>query len=234
MNSLYLWINLLSLSVPLLFSFHPRIRLYHKWSALFPAIGGTLLPFVIWDSYFTHLGVWGFNPAYLLGIFYGGLPLEEILFFICIPYACLFTYYCFKIYYPADFKLKYEKRITFIILMLLAVGLTLHGTNYYTGWTFTALALALIFVQYLKPQPWLSLFYYSHMFLILPFLIVNGLLTGTGITDSVVWYNDLENMGIRILTIPVEDIFYGMLMLMINVSIFEYLIKKFRLTVHRL
>jgi lycopene cyclase domain-containing protein len=52
---------------------------------------------------------------------------------------------------------------------------------------------------------------------------VNGILTGW-ITDSpIVWYNDLENLGIRLTTIPVEDIGYAFSMLFGNLMIFEFL-----------
>ena len=46
------------------------------------------------------------------------------------------------------------------------------------------------------------------------FSIVNGLLTGTLIKNQVVWYNNNENLSIRLGTIPVEDIFYALLMLL--------------------
>ncbi|WP_374754292.1 lycopene cyclase domain-containing protein [Dyadobacter tibetensis] len=234
MNLLYLWINILSISVPMLVSFHPKVKLYRKWTALWPAIMITLIPFVLWDIYFTHLGIWGFNPIYISGQYILGLPIEEVMFFVCIPYACLYTYYCFKIYLPPHFQIKHERRVTLIILIILAIGLVTNGEKYYTGWTFIGLAICLIYLQYYLKPSWLGLFYYSHMFLVLPFLIVNGVLTGTGIENEVVWYNNMENMGIRILTIPVEDVFYGMLMLLMNVAIFETLMARFKLPINYL
>ena len=66
-------------------------------------------------------------------------------------------------------------------------------------------------------------FYFAFMFILIPFFIVNGVLTGSWIDEPVVWYNDTENMGLRLGTIPVEDIFYGMLMILSSVTIAEEL-----------
>ncbi len=60
-------------------------------------------------------------------------------------------------------------------------------------------------------------FLISYAIILIPFLIVNGFLTAI----PVVIYNDAENLGIRLYTIPVEDIFYGMLLVMMNVVGYE-------------
>ena len=227
MNFLYLLVDLGAIAVPLLFSFHPKIQLYKRWHLLWPAILLSLVPFVIWDSYFTKIGVWGFNPKYLVGTYLFGLPIEEILFFVCIPYACLFTYYCFRIYHKTDYTLKNENLITGIFLCFtLAMGITYYD-RYYTSWTAVGLVAFLLFLKFIVKARWLSLFYFSHMFLLIPFFIVNGILTGSGLDEPVVWYNNAENIGIRIFTIPFEDIFYGMLMLLLNTFLFEYLLAKY-------
>lgn len=64
-------------------------------------------------------------------------------------------------------------------------------------------------------------FYFSYLFVLIPFFIVNGILTGSFIDQEVVWYNNHENLGIRIGTIPADDLFYNMLMLLMVTSIYE-------------
>jgi len=56
--------------------------------------------------------------------------------------------------------------------------------------------------------------------------VVNGLLTGTGLDKPVVWYNEAEIIGWRIGSIPFEDVFYGMLLILCNVLVYEWLKQK--------
>ena len=171
--------------------------------------------------YYTHLGVWGFNPRYLSGFMILNLPIEEVLFFICIPYACLFTYYCFSIFVnPLIFR-KSETAISWILIVFLIVFGFANFPKLYTFCTFIPLAIFLAILRFAYKTPWLNRFYFSYLVLLIPFTIVNGILTGTGLEEPVVWYNNLENMNFRILTIPFEDIFYGMLLILLNVTLFE-------------
>lgn len=98
--SLYLWINILTLAGPLALSFDKKVAFYKHWKALFPALLLVGTAFLIWDEYFTQHGIWGFNPSYLSGIYLGHLPLEEILFFFTVPYACVFIFACIEAYFP--------------------------------------------------------------------------------------------------------------------------------------
>ncbi len=78
---IYLYIDILVILFPFLLSFDKKVAYYKKWKYLFPAILLSGAFFVAWDMLFTHLQVWSFNPAFLLGIKLGNLPLEEVLFF---------------------------------------------------------------------------------------------------------------------------------------------------------
>lgn len=228
MNSkyLYLVIDLASLSLPLLFSFYPKANFSKKWKYLWPAI---LLPatfFLIWDEWFTSMGIWGFNPQYLIGIYFFSLPLEEVLFFICIPYACVFTYEAVGYLSKKDYLERFAPSTTLIlgVTLLLLAGFNIH--RWYTTITFFLCSIFLMYLHFNLKPAYLGKFYLAFLFILIPFFLVNGILTGTGLENPIVWYNDAENLGIRIGTIPVEDTFYGMLLILMNVVIFERLQKK--------
>jgi lycopene cyclase domain-containing protein len=76
--------------VPLLLAlFHPglQIRKNMKWALL--AILITCVPFWAWDVVATYIGHWGFNPNFITGFYIYNLPIEEVLFFVVIPFSCL-------------------------------------------------------------------------------------------------------------------------------------------------
>ena len=176
--------------------------------------------YIAWDIYFTQNGVWSFNPEYVTGIKLYNLPLEEVLFFFVVPYCCVFIYACIRAYFPNLINKKYADQI----LMLLAIGLliagVIHADKYYTSWTFIFNGVFILIIysvrQYFKSFDALS-FLISYAVCLIPFLLVNGFLTAI----PVVIYNDAENLGIRIYTIPFEDAFYGMLLVLMNIAIYE-------------
>lgn len=224
--SLYFWINLLSISVPFLVSFHPRIKLYKKWGALFASIAIVLVPYIVWDIYFTEHAYWGFNPTYLSGLYIFSLPIEEWLFFICIPYACVFTHESFMIMKP---NLGVSEKATKIISGILAVlFLALIITQYDKAYTLvdSSFALMALALAYFTNRKLLSQYFITFIFMLIPFFIVNGVLTGSGIDNEVVWYNDAENLGIRLFTIPIEDSAYAFSMLLFNLLAFKFLTRK--------
>lgn len=215
----YLMVDIGCLAVPLLFSFHPRLNFYKEWKHFIGPCLATAAFFLGWDALYTKLGVWAFNPDYVVGAFLLGMPVEEYLFFICIPFACLFSYHAFTVL--IRFGTLYGIHWFYLAL---AVGLLIAGIynmhRLYTGATFIMLSLALFYCIRKKVR-FFPAFLASFLFVLIPFLLSNGILTGSFFDRVVVSYNNEENLGIRLLTIPVEDIFYAMLLLLMNVYGFE-------------
>lgn len=214
MENLYLWLNLGSLSVPLLFSFHPRLRFHKKWPYFFPALLVMMAVFLPWDVLFTKFGFWGFNNDYVTGAYVLGLPLEEWLFFVCIPYACIFTHYALLELFP---NFGFGRKTTNVVYAILVTTLVLALWYYYDRWyTFINFSYALILLGlvYNSDRGLLGRFFATYLVILIPFFLVNGALTGYFTQEPVVWYNDSENMGIRLGTIPVEDTIYNLGMLL--------------------
>ncbi|MEO5648390.1 MAG: lycopene cyclase domain-containing protein [Ginsengibacter sp.] len=227
MKSLYLLVNFFTVIIPLLFSFHPKIKFYKTWKSFFIASILVGILFIIWDFIFTHLGVWNFNPRYVTGVYFFTLPVEEILFFICIPFSCVFTYYCLDKFYNLSWNRRAESIFCIILsLFLLITGFVFHE-RLYTSVTFISTAFICLLLQFIFKINWFGKAVSVYAILLIPFLIVNGILTGTGLEEPVVRYNDLENTGIRILTIPVEDVFYGFEMILLNIYLYKLLESKF-------
>jgi lycopene cyclase domain-containing protein len=221
----YLLILVASIAGPLALSFDKKVAFYTKWKYIFPAMILPAVFYIAWDIFFTSIGVWSFNPDHILGIQLINLPIEEVMFFFVVPYCCTFIYECIRCYFPA----MTDPATASVLLKVLAVVLFLTGIYFfdknYTGYTFilTAVYIAVLFLlRWYFTSFHVKAFLISYAIVLIPFLIVNGLLTAI----PVVLYNDAENLGIRIYTIPFEDAFYGMLLVMMNISIFEKLRSK--------
>ncbi len=223
MNYLYLLLDLFTISVPLLRSFEPKVNYSSNFKSLFTAIAITGFVFIVWDIIFTAMGIWGFNPRYLVGLSIFGLPIEEWLFFVAVPFASIFIYEVINYFFPRDHLKSSQKVITIVMAMILIIIGGLNYDKWYTVITFLSTGLFLLYLNYIAKVSWLGKFYRAFLIVLFPFFLVNGVLTGTGIEEQIVWYNDNENLGIRLFTIPIEDTFYGMLLLLINVYILEKL-----------
>lgn len=220
----YLLINITALSLPLALTFHPRLKFYRAWKSVFAAIFLTALPFLLWDELFAQWRVWGFTDRYLVGINLFHLPLEEVLFFFCIPYACVFTWHCISLPLSNDQWARIDQWVTPLLIVAFLITAASFFDRAYTVVTFGSLAVILALVKYLGKATWLAKFYFTYMVLLLPFFFVNGALTGSfGYSPPIVWYDEGEIIGIRLSTIPLEDTFYGMLLVLLNVYIYERL-----------
>ena len=223
--TLYFKLLLFTLSFPLLASWDRRFEYASKFKYLFPSLCITASFFIVWDVVFTKEGVWGFNETHTSGINILSLPIEEWLFFIIIPFSCVFIYESIKYFFSLNKYNEVSRKILLITGVSLLVLSFLNFERSYTFWNFLFCGGFLVYSSY-KVREYHANFLVSYFFHLIPLILVNGILTDGNFdfnhfTDPVVWYNNEENLFIRILTIPVEDFFYSMLLLLMNVTFYE-------------
>lgn len=224
MNSNYTYFAVLAFTLagPLLLSFDKKVAFYKNWKRLFISMIVPAAIYIAWDVYFVSKNVWSFNPEYVIGINIFNLPIEEILFFFVVPYSCIFIYECLIVYFPSIRSGNVGDKILVVMAIMLLIAGICFFSKYYTSWTFIGLSAFLIIIYIRKnyfAEFSANAFLLSYAVVLIPFLVVNGILTKI----PVVIYNNEENTGLRIYSIPFEDIFYGMLLFAMNIIIYEKL-----------
>jgi len=218
---LYLALNLFTISYPLFRSFEKRVRFSSNWYALFPAIFITGIIFLIWDHYFTQIGVWEFNSRYILEIYFFNLPLEEWLFFLTVPFACVFIYEVLIYFFPKDPLKGLGKPFVYIMVpFLIGIGF-LHLDKWYTSVN-SFFGAGIILSHFLIfNDRYLGRFLFAYLVVLIPFFLCNGLLTGGMTEEPVVIYNNAENLSIRLWTVPIEDMVYNLSLLLLTITVYE-------------
>lgn len=187
---------------------------------MLPAMLFTGAIFIIWDLRFEEHAIWRFNPEFLIGKNILNLPIEEWLFFLAVPYLGIYIYEFIKHRFY-DFE-RPNIFLAISLLLLLLCGILAYSTRQklYSFFTFFLLTIYLgytIFRNRFKKH--YTKFYLAYFVLLVPFILISGILTALPIIE----YNPLHNLGIRLYTIPVENFAYLFLLLLMNITIYEYL-----------
>jgi lycopene cyclase domain-containing protein len=190
-------------------SYDRRLRFDRYFSAYWSATAMVAVPFILWDIWFTARGVWWFNLDYTLGYTLFGLPVEEVLFFFCIPFSCTFTYYCFDLFFPLPAAQGFNNMLVFLGTVAGTLVALFHYQHIYTLCTALTVVFTLIVLHGALQEPWISKATLVYCILLLGFFPVNGVLTGTGLDAPIVNYRPGDFLELRIGTIPIEDAFYG-------------------------
>ncbi|NLT52558.1 MAG: lycopene cyclase domain-containing protein [Ignavibacteria bacterium] len=219
----YLLINLLIVAVPLIFSFEKNLRYHTKFKYVFLSILFTAFPFIIWDAAATNRGDWSFNKEFVQGFHISGLPFEEILFFITVPYSIIFIYETVN-FYIDERNYKIHKIPFFLLFASLLIVAVFNAGKFYTCtvFLFSAGIISADFF-YFKVLSGSVNFLITLVISYIPFFIVNYFLTSLPIVE----YNPSAFSGIRITTIPVEDFVYSFALISWYVSLYAFFKKRF-------
>ncbi len=219
----YLIINILIIAVPLLMSFEKQIYFIRNIKYFYLSFLCAGIPFIVWDSIASVRGDWSFNPEFTAaGLSVIGLPPEELLFFLTVPYAVLFLYDTVN-HYIKPRKVSIPSRLIFLFIAVLFIASFISYPAYYTFTVFLFSALILTADYFYFKVITESLNYLITIGVsYLPFVIVNYFLTSL----PVVIYNEKAYSGIRITTIPAEDFLYSLAMLSAYIMFFEFFRKR--------
>ena len=215
----YLLLLLGTLSYPLLRSFEPRVQFYKNFKFLFPAILYSAVIFIAADVWFVRQGIWWFNPEHITGIILFNLPLEECLFFFIVPFSSVFIYDVLNYFVKKDVLKNYTKIITIVFCLILLATAIVYQHRFYTLFYCLALAIYLLFHQFVLKSTYMGRFYLLWTILIIPFLLFDGLATWI----PIVYYNDNFITGFHVFTTPIEDLIYGILQILLVIGAYEWM-----------
>lgn len=225
--SLYTGLLFFSILIPFILSFDKKVSFYRIWASLLPSSVLVGSFYIAFDILFAKKGIWGFNPAYHSGAVILGLPVEEWLFFILIPYSCVFIHYVFISYWPAlELSRKFTIIFSAFLILIMLIVIFLNRDKAYTLFNFSILIVALLWSM-LEKSNILGSYYLSFIIILIPFFVVNSILTGSFIKGEAVWYNNSETLGIRLGTVPVEDIGYAFSLILLNLLFIKLFQKLF-------
>jgi lycopene cyclase domain-containing protein len=224
----YLMLDILILIFPLLLSFTWKFRYYKFYKPLFASIALVGTGYIIWDALVTYRGDWWFNHEYLVGFEIIGLPLEEILFFIVVPYSCIFIYENLA-FFLKDKSIPFNKFFYLgLSVLLIIVGLLFYNQDY-TILALYSCAFFFLYSTFFYPKILQSMYFWLYIVIsFVPFIIFNYLVTSVPIVlynASAIWGGDGMWNG-RFFTIPIEDFFYNFSMLSFYLLVYLYFKKK--------
>ena len=187
----------------------------------FVALVFSAVVFVVWDIIVTGF-FWYFNPTFTLGPRIAGVPFEEILFFLTVPFGCLVLWVNWDKVYPGT-----EDQSS-VPLMFICISTALAVIGLWMRWYYTvaicvvyALILSLDHVMnthILRKVRFLS---FTLVIVLLTF-VCNLYLTAR----PIVLYNSVMKTNLNILTIPVEDFVYGLALISFVIVMYEYCVRK--------
>lgn len=215
----YLLFNLVVIAGPVVSQFSRQIKYVSRWRLKLLVSGIIMIPYVIWDVLVVG-SHWWFNKAYTLDFRLFGLPMEEWLFFITVPFGCLLVWETLP-----DTRLSTQLRplrhARQVLYMSLPVGIWVFSTGkQYTGLVLCCFGLVGLADTLLRTDLLLQPKIYVYLTIVSGLILVfNGYLTAR----PVVLYGEAYQIGYRMWTIPIEDFGYGFTLVLFNTILYEKL-----------
>ncbi len=223
-RQVYTIIGILIPCGPLALSFDQKVFFIQY---LIPVMGAAVTAgavYIVWDVFAVKRNHWAFNPELAGGVRIARLPLGEWLFFLGVPYACLFIYEVVLAYFGSR-QLTDGGWAVPAVSGGLALGAFAAGflaglvqKREYTSWVSISAGAVILLITLFRRELWTASAFWIYLGLcMLAFLVVNG----TYVNLPTIFYTRRHFSGIRILGIPLEDFLYNFSYL--SLVLFSYL-----------
>ncbi|GGM75250.1 hypothetical protein GCM10007108_11470 [Thermogymnomonas acidicola] len=179
-----------------------RVRRYRP---LIVSIAAVAPVYILWDELAVVFGTWKFDPAHVLGIYFFYIPVEEVAFFLVVPFSTLLIFEALDNYVKGTLPCRGTVAAASISIVLLVILGVLNTSRSYTSvasfFSAGSLALGLIVDRRLlvKKSLWAFL-----VVSYIPFVFFDHLM----VTAPIFTYGRGAITGIRVAGIPVEEFEY--------------------------
>jgi isorenieratene synthase len=221
MKAEYLLFDLVMIAAPVVLScIRGPTFFVHRWARAAVAIVVGAAPWVLWDVLVAERH-WWFAEDYTLGPSVLGLPLEEWGFFVAVPFACLYTWEILvRGPQGQPHPLLRWAWVAVAALLPLGVWVFLATGREYTGLSLACMGAAASVDVGLRthllrrPRTW------AYLAVVSLFTVVfNNFLTGR----PIVLYDASYQLDWRVVTMPIEDLGFGLGLMITVTAIYAWL-----------
>lgn len=168
--------------------------------------------------FLTGVKAWSFNVAYLVGVSYRGLPLEEYLFIFSFSFAGLGIYNYLNAKFPNNDLQKYSLAVSNLMVGIGIAFLFFGHAKWYTLIVFAFLLLLLFGVEYINRIRFMYRFYRAFLVMLLPFYGIYIYMCNL----PIIQYDANQHVKITLAKVPLENHFLMMSTLLLGVYVFEF------------
>lgn len=222
---LFLLINVVVILIPVVVSMWKDTFYEIHWTALILSILCSGIFFTLRNYYFINIGVKTYNPEHIIGTTIYGVPIEDMLFFITVPYAFIFIYRWVTKYFQF-LEIQQFTYIFSLTLTITSILLSIIYYNYiYTFLTVSVLAVLNGIVYFGYTPKWYSKFLIAFFIVTLHYILIDGIITLT-VENKIVNHAEGSVIGLYFFSIPIEDILGFFLLFLMVTTYYEVFQRK--------
>jgi len=173
------------------------------------------------EEFWIKLGVIIFNEQYILGYFFGSLPIEQVLFLLAFELVLLGLYVRSFPLVLTHFFEQYQKPIIWFMLMTVIILMVSFSSRLF--FMFHAIGLSLILAVHLirKNSLWMPKFLAAYTLNLVMIFIAYALLSGTLTAEPIKIIQSEFSIPVKLVFVPVDWLFYHTLFSFILIWLFE-------------